>query len=64
MKLKKDYIKFLIGEMSYKELSEKSGVSPTWLNTVINRGQASMNIVNKLAKALNVKPIEIVKMED
>lgn len=64
MKLKKDYIKFLIGEMSYKELSEKCGVSPTWLNTVINRGQASMNIVNKLAKALNVEPIEIVKMED
>lgn len=64
MKLKKDYIKFLIGEMSYKELSEKCGVSPTWLNTVINRGHASMNIVNKLAKTLNVKPIEIVKMED
>ncbi|MDU1316913.1 helix-turn-helix transcriptional regulator [Anaerococcus hydrogenalis] len=64
MKLKKDYIKFLIGEMSYKELSEKCGISSNWLNTVINRGQASMNIVNKLAKALNVEPIEIVKMED
>lgn len=64
MKLKKDYIKFLIGEMSYKELSEKCGISSNWLNTVINRGQASMNIVNKLAKALNVEPIEIVKMEE
>lgn len=64
MRLKKDYIKFLIGEMSYKELSEKCGISSNWLNTVINRGQASMNIVNKLAKALNVEPIEIVKMED
>lgn len=64
MKLKKDYVKFLIGEMSYKELSEKCGISSNWLNTVINRGQASMNIVNKLAKALNVEPIEIVKMED
>ena len=64
MRLKKGYIKFLIGEMSYKELSEKCGISSNWLNTVINRGQASMNIVNKLAKALNVEPIEIVKMED
>lgn len=64
MKLKKDYIKFLMGGMSFEELSEKSGVSRTWLNTVINRGNASMNIVNKLAKALNVDPKEIVKLED
>lgn len=64
MKLKKDYIKFLMCGMSFEELSEKSGVSRTWLNTVINRGNASMNIVSKLAKALNVDPKEIVKLED
>ncbi len=64
MKIKKDYIKFLMGGMSYEELSEKTGVSRNWLNTVINRGHASMNIVNKLAKALNVDPKEIVKLED
>lgn len=64
MKIKKDYIKFLMGGMSFEELSEKTGVSRNWLNTVINRGNASMNIVNKLAKALGVDPKEIVKLED
>ena len=64
MKIKKDYIKFLMGSMSFEELSEKTGVSRNWLNTVINRGNASMNIVNKLAKALGVDPKEIVKLED
>lgn len=53
-----------MGGMSFEELSEKTGVSRNWLNTVINRGNASMNIVNKLAKALGVDPKEIVKLED
>lgn len=64
MELKKDYIKFLMNGMSYQELSEKSDISKTWLITVINRGHANMNIVNKLAKALEVEPIKIVKMEN
>lgn len=64
MKLKVDKIIYLINGRSLQEISKLSGISRPWLSTVINRGQASMNIVNKLAKALNVEPIEIVKMED
>ncbi len=64
MNLKKNYIKFLMCGMSFEELSKQTGISRTWLNTVINRGNASMNIVNKLAKALDVDPKEIVKLED
>lgn len=64
MKLKKDYIIYLMNGMTQKELSQKMGITDTWLSTVINRGNASMNIVNKLAKALNVDPKEIVKLED
>lgn len=50
--------------MTYEKLSEKTGLSKTWLATVINRGHASMNVVNKIAKALDVDPREIVKLED
>ena len=64
MELKKDYIKFLMNGMTFEELSRKSEVSKTWLATVINRGHASMNVVNKIAKALDVNPREIVKLED
>lgn len=64
MELKKDYIKFLMNGMTYEELSEKSYISKTWLVTVINRGHASMNVVNKLAKALDVEPKEIVKLDE
>lgn len=64
MKLKSQYIKFLMNGMTYEDLSDKSDVSKTWLVTVINRGHASMNVVNKIAKALEVDPIEIVKLED
>lgn len=64
MKLKKDYIIYLMNGMTQKELSQKMEITDTWLSTIFKRGQASMNIVNKLAKALNVEPIEIVKMED
>lgn len=64
MDIKKDYIKFLMNGMTYEELSEKAELSKTWLVTVINRGHASMNVVNKIANALEVDPKEIVKFED
>lgn len=64
MKLKINNIKFLMNGMTYEKLSEKTGLSKTWLATVINRGHASMNVVNKIAKALDVDPREIVKLED
>lgn len=64
MKLKKDYIKFLMNGMTFEDLSRKSNLSKTWLVTVINRGHANMNVVNKIAKALDVDPKEIVKLDD
>lgn len=64
MKLKKDYIIYLMNGMTQKELSQKMEITDTWLSTIFKRGHASMNIVNKLAKALNVETIEIIKMED
>lgn len=64
MKLKTDYIKFLMNGRTQKEISDLSGISRNWLGTTLKRGCASMNVVNKLAKALEVEPIEIVKLED
>lgn len=64
MKLKVDKILFLINGRTQKEISDLSGISQNWIGTTLKRGYASMNIVNKLAKALDVEPIEIVKLED
>lgn len=64
MKLKVDKILFLINGRTQKEISDLSGISQNWIGTTLKRGYASMNIVNKLAKALDIEPIEIVKLED
>lgn len=64
MKLKVDKILFLINGRTQKEISNLSGISQNWIGTTLKRGYASMNIVNKLAKALDIEPIEIVKLED
>ncbi len=64
MKLKVDKILFLINGRTQKEISDLSGISRNWLGTTLKRGYASMNVVNKLAKALDVDPKEIVKLED
>ena len=64
MKIKSNYIKFLMNGMSVKELAEKTDVSYTWLSTVLSKGDASMRLVNKIASVLNVEPIEIVIVED
>lgn len=64
MILKVDKILFLINGRTQKEISDLSGISRNWLGTTLKRGCASMNVVNKLAKALDVDPKEIVKLED
>lgn len=64
MKIKSSYIKFLMNEMTVKELAEKTNISYTWLSTVLSRGKASMNVVNKIANVLDVAPLDIVIVED
>lgn len=64
MQLKVDYIKFLMNGRTNKEIANLIGISNNWFNTILKRGYANMNMVNKLAKALNVDPKEIVKLED
>ncbi len=64
MKIKTNYIKFLMNGMTVKELAEKTNISYTWLSTVLSRGKASMNVVNKIANVLDVAPLEIVILDD
>lgn len=64
MKLKTDYIKFLMNGRTNEHMAEVMGISKNWFNTILKRGYANMKMVNKLAKALEVDPIEIVKLED
>lgn len=45
-------------------LAEKMGASKQWLGMVLDRRHATMNYVNKIAKALEIEPIEIVILED
>ena len=45
-------------------LAEKMGTSRQWLGMILDRGHATMNYVNKIAKTLEVEPIEIVILED
>lgn len=64
LKLKTEKLKFYIGDMTITDLSKKSNVSRVWINKVIKEGYATMNIVLKLANALNIDPKEIVYIED
>lgn len=64
MKIKSDYIKFLMNGMTVKELAEKTNVSYTWLSTVLAKGDASMKLVDKIANVLNAEPIDIVILDD
>ncbi|MBP2015351.1 helix-turn-helix domain-containing protein [Anaerococcus degeneri] len=64
MKIKTNYIKFLMNGMTVKELAEKTNISYTWLSTVLSKGDASMSLVNKIANVLDVDPSEIVILDD
>lgn len=50
-------------EISKSQLADNSNISKQWLYMVLNRGYASPQIVNKLAKGLNVEVSEIIKSE-
>ncbi|EEI83536.1 helix-turn-helix transcriptional regulator [Anaerococcus tetradius] len=45
-------------------LAEEMKSSRQWLGVVLERGHATLNYISKLAKALDVDPKEIVKLED
>lgn len=47
-----------------KEIAKEMNISPQWLSVTISKGDASMNLVNKIANVLNVDPINIVILEN
>ena len=50
--------------LNNKSLAKKMKSSRQWVGTILDRGHATLNMVNKIAKALEVDPKEIVKLED
>lgn len=51
-------------DLNNKSLATKMKSSRQWVGAILDRGHATLNMVNKIAKALEVEPKEIVKMED
>ncbi|WP_311482235.1 helix-turn-helix transcriptional regulator [uncultured Anaerococcus sp.] len=66
MKIDSIKIKMLMLEkdINISELADLMKSSRQWLGTILDRGYATLKMVNKLAKALDVDPKEIVKLED
>lgn len=66
MKINCSKIKILMLEKNLNkgDLASLMGSSRQWVGTILDRGHATLNMVNKLAKALDVDPKEIVKLED
>lgn len=66
MKINCSKIKILMLEKNLNkgDLAALMGSSRQWVGTILDRGHATLNMVNKLAKALDVDPKEIVKLED
>ena len=46
------------------DLAEEMKSSRQWLGAILERGHATLNYISRLAKALDVDPKEIVKLED
>lgn len=65
MKLDIFKINVLLAEnkITKSQLADKSNISKQWLYMVLGRGYASPQIVNKLAKGLNVEVSEILLKE-
>lgn len=65
MKINSDAIKLIIAKnnMNLSTFAKKINISRQWLGVVLSRGYASPQIVNKLAKGLNVEVSEIIKSE-
>lgn len=65
MKINSDAIKLLIAKknISLSTFADEINISRQWLGVVLSRGYASPQIVNKLAKGLNVDVSEILLKE-
>lgn len=66
MKISKRKITALMGAklMTQVKLAEVAGVSRATINSALLKGSCSIQTVGKIAKALGVDPMEIIKMED
>ena len=66
MKINSLKIKMLMLEKGFNicSLAKEIKISRQWLGVVLERGHATLSYINKLAKALDVDPKEIVKLED
>lgn len=66
MKISKRKITALMGAklMTQVKLAEAAGVSRATINAALLKGSCSIPTVGKIAKALGVDPMEIIKMED
>lgn len=51
-------------DLNNKSLAKKMKSSRQWVGAILDRGHATLNMVNKIAKALEVEPKEIVRLED
>lgn len=59
-------IKVLMGAnlLTQKGLAEAAGVSRMTVNSALLKGSCSTKTAGKIAKALNVPPVEIIDNED
>lgn len=66
MKISKRKITALMGAnlMTQVKLAEVAGVSRATINSALLKGSCSIPTVGKIARALGVDPMEIIKMED
>lgn|GEM_PF-7104990 len=49
--------------LNQQELADKANVSRATVSTIMNRGTCSKATLFKLAKALDVEPVELLKVE-
>lgn len=59
-KLKLSYAMLKAGVDSSKRLAELAGISVNTISRILNGGSAKVATVRKIAKALNVDPIELL----
>lgn len=66
MKISKRKITALMGTklMTQVKLAEVAGVSRATINSALLKGSCSIPTIGKIAKALGVDPMEIIKMEE
>lgn len=58
-------VKIMIHErgLNYGKFAERAGISANWTSTILDRGRASVPIIYKMAKALDIDPNTIIISE-